>query len=78
MTGGSEPGPAPGMKLVSLRMSEDAWLAIQAEAKLAGVSASEFIREAAWFRLGYRWARRMDDDELAQRLQRIGAMPRPY
>lgn len=69
---------APGMKLVSLRISEDAWAEIQAEAKLAGVSASEFIREAAWFRLGYRWAKRADDDEVAARLRRIGALRGPY
>lgn len=66
------------MKLVSLRMSEASWEAIQDEARLIGVSASEFMRESAFFRLGYRWAQRMDDDQLADRLRAIGALTDHY
>lgn len=35
------------MKVTTVRFSEDLWATIQAEADLAGVSASQFIREAA-------------------------------
>jgi hypothetical protein len=70
--------PSTGMKLVSMRMSEDTWAAIQHESEIAGVSASEFIREAAIFRLAYRWAQRADDDEIARQLRKLGAMPPDY
>lgn len=62
------------MKIVSLRMSEDTWESIQTEAMHAGISASEFIREAAILRLGYRWAARIDDDEIAVRMRALGIM----
>lgn len=35
------------MKVTTVRFSEDLWATIQAEAEVAGVSASQFIREAA-------------------------------
>jgi hypothetical protein len=70
----NEDRPSPGMKLVSLRMSEDAWEYVQREARAAGVSASEFIREATYLRLGYRWARRFDDDEVMVRLKKLGVL----
>ncbi|HEX6714535.1 MAG TPA: hypothetical protein VF066_14170 [Thermoleophilaceae bacterium] len=38
---------ASSMKVTTVRFSEDLWAAVAAEAALAGVSASEFIREAA-------------------------------
>jgi hypothetical protein len=63
------------MKSINIRMSESAWEAVQAEARREGVSASEFVRESVFFRLGYRFAKRMDDDELVQRLARIGLLP---
>jgi hypothetical protein len=72
MTSGS---PPPRMKIVSIRMSEDTWESIQEEALRAGISASEFIREAAILRLGYRWARRIDTDSIAREMQRIGVLP---
>lgn len=73
-----DPAPSPGMKLVSMRMSEENWNAIQAEARILGISASEFMREAAIFRLAYRWAGRMGDDELVKRLRALGAIPPPF
>lgn len=66
------------MKVINIRMSESAWAAIRAEADVEGVSASEFVREAVFFRLGYRWAKRMADDELALRLARLGVIPPRY
>jgi Ribbon-helix-helix protein, copG family len=62
----------PRMKIVSIRMSEGVWEALQDEAARCGVSASEFIREAAVFRLGYLWASRMDNDGIAQRMDELG------
>jgi Mobilization protein NikA len=38
---------ARAMKVTTVRFSEDLWATIQAEAEIAGVSASQFIREAA-------------------------------
>jgi mobilization protein NikA len=38
---------ARAMKVTTVRFSEDLWEAIAAEAERAGVSASQFIREAA-------------------------------
>ena len=35
------------MKVTTVRFSDELWATIQAEAELAGVSASQFIREAA-------------------------------
>jgi hypothetical protein len=35
------------MKVTTVRFSEDLWAAVSAEAALSGVSASQFIREAA-------------------------------
>jgi hypothetical protein len=35
------------MKVTTVRFSEDLWAAVAAEAALSGVSASQFIREAA-------------------------------
>jgi predicted Zn-dependent protease len=35
------------MKVTTVRFSDDLWAAITAEAEMAGVSASQFIREAA-------------------------------
>lgn len=35
------------MKVTTVRFSEDLWAAVAAEAEIAGVSASQFIREAA-------------------------------
>jgi hypothetical protein len=35
------------MKVTTVRFSDDLWATITAEAELAGVSASQFIREAA-------------------------------
>jgi hypothetical protein len=35
------------MKVTTIRFSDDLWAAVSAEAALAGVSASQFIREAA-------------------------------
>jgi hypothetical protein len=66
------------MKIVSIRMSEDAWEAIQAESVRAGISASEFIREAAMVRLGFRWGRRDDLDALTQRLRELGVLRNDY
>src|SRR4051794_3403695 len=40
-------GNARAMKVTTVRFSEDLWATIQAEAELAGLSASQFIREAA-------------------------------
>jgi hypothetical protein len=73
-----EDGCSGGMRLVSLRISHSGWEAIQHEARRSGVSASEFLREAAYFRLGYRWAQRMADDELAARLRGIGVLTDRY
>jgi mobilization protein NikA len=64
------------MKIVSIRMADSTWDAIQTEALRAGISASEFIREAAVWRIGYRYATRMDDDALAERLRALG-LPLP-
>src|SRR4051812_10126115 len=36
-----------GMKVTTVRFSQDLWDAVAAEAEIAGVSASQFIREAA-------------------------------
>lgn len=66
------------MKSINIRMSESAWDAIKAEAELEGVSASEFVRECVFFRLGYRYAGRMDDDELVRRLRPMGLIPPTY
>lgn len=66
------------MKNINVRMSVSAWETIQAEARRDGVSASEFVRESVFFRLGYRFAGRMDDDELVKRLERIGLVPPHY
>lgn len=63
------------MKSINIRMSESTWEAVQAEARHDGVSASEFVRESVFWRLGYRFAGRMGDDELARRLARIGLIP---
>jgi hypothetical protein len=35
------------MRVTTVRFSEDLWATVQAEAEVAGVSASQFIREAA-------------------------------
>lgn len=64
------------MKIVSIRMSEDIWEAIQAESMRGGISASEFIREAAIIRLAYQWGARNDDDELSARLRVLGVLPK--
>jgi hypothetical protein len=64
----------PRMKIVSIRMSEDIWEAVQDEAIRAGVSASEFIREAAIIRMAYRWGTRDGDDEIIARLRALGVM----
>src|SRR5215212_7199886 len=40
-------GKARAMKATTVRFSEDLWSTISAEAELAGLSASQFIREAA-------------------------------
>ena len=66
------------MKIVSIRMSEDTWEAIQAESVRAGISASEFIREASLFRLGWRWAHRSNNDEILKRLRAIGALRKDF
>jgi hypothetical protein len=66
------------MKIVSIRMSEDIWEAIQAESLRAGISASEFIREAAMVRLGFRWGRRDDLDGLTQQLRDLGVIRNDY
>jgi hypothetical protein len=66
------------MRNISIRMSESAWESIQAEARQDGVSASEFVRESVFFRLGYRYAGRMDDDELVKRLRPMGLVPPTY
>lgn len=63
------------MKNINMRMSEETWAAVKAEAALEGISASEFMREAINWRLAVRFARRMDDDELVQRLERLGVIP---
>jgi hypothetical protein len=60
------------MKIVSIRMSEDIWEAIQDEGFRLGVSASEFIREAALIRMAYRWGARGGDDEIIARLRKLG------
>lgn len=59
------------MKLTTIRMSQKTWEAVQEEAEMLGVSATEFIREATIFRLGYRWAQRMDDDHIVERMRAI-------
>jgi hypothetical protein len=64
----------PAMKIVSIRMSEDTWEQVQAEALRSGISASEFIRESALVRLGWRWAMRADDDAITKRLRDLGVM----
>ena len=64
----------PRMKIVSIRMSEDIWEAIQDEGFRAGVSASEFIREAAIIRMAYRWGARGGDDEIIARLRALGVV----
>jgi Ribbon-helix-helix protein, copG family len=75
----SHPPDRPSrMKIVSIRMSEDTWEAIQAESVRAGISASEFIREAAMVRLGFRWGRRDDLDALTQRLRELGVLHNDY
>jgi mobilization protein NikA len=71
------PDPAR-MKIVSIRMSEDTWEEIQNESLRAGISASEFIREATIYRLGYRWAGRMNDTEMTERLRRLGVLTEDY
>src|SRR3954471_6175690 len=38
---------ARAMKVTTIRFSDDLWAAVSAEAELAGLSASQFIREAA-------------------------------
>jgi hypothetical protein len=75
----SRPPDQPSrMKIVSIRMSEDTWEAIQAESLRAGISASEFIREAAMVRLGFRWGRRDDLDTLTERLRELGVIRHEY
>jgi hypothetical protein len=66
------------MRIVSIRMADESWEAIQAEALNMGISASEFMREAALVRLGYRWARREPEDEMIERLRRLGIFPADY
>jgi hypothetical protein len=66
------------MRNISIRMSESAWQAVKDEADSDGVSASEFVRESVFFRLGYRYAGRMDDDELVKRLRPMGLVPPTY
>lgn len=69
---GGNPGPPHGgMKLTTIRISQASWDAIQEEAKTLDISAAEFIRESVIFRLGYRWAKRADDDHVIQRLREI-------
>jgi uncharacterized protein (DUF1778 family) len=43
-----------GMRETKIRFGVEAWKLIQAEAKLEGVSASQFVREAALVRAVYR------------------------
>jgi hypothetical protein len=66
------------MKIVSIRMAEETWEAIQDEATAMGISASEFVREAAIFRLGYRWGGREELDVVIERLRDAGMLDRGY
>lgn len=50
--------PQPGMRIQSVRFSETAWASIQESARLEGVSASQYVREAAMARVWYERARR--------------------
>jgi hypothetical protein len=68
------PDDRPRMKIVSIRMSEDIWEAVQDEALRAGISASEFIREAAIIRMAYRWGARGGDDDVIARLRALGVV----
>jgi hypothetical protein len=55
-----------GMRIQSVRFSEAVWAEIQAEARLEGISASQFVRESAVARMYF--ARAQRGDEAAQQL----------
>lgn len=50
--------PTPGMRIQSIRFSEEVWTEIQDEAHHQGVSASQYVREAAIARVWFEKARR--------------------
>lgn len=50
--------PTTSMRIQSIRFSETMWQEIQAEATLEGVSASQFVREAAFARMWFARGRR--------------------
>jgi hypothetical protein len=62
LPGGTLPGMTQ-MKIQSIRFSELDWGQIQKEASVEGVSASQFVREAALVRVWFARALRGDSSE---------------
>lgn len=67
------------MRKTTIRLTDDAWDLIATEAQDAGVSAAQFIREAAVARAVFRNAARdaADRSELSAELERVFAIVRP-
>jgi hypothetical protein len=60
------------MRIQSVRFSEKAWAAIQEEARKEGVSASQYVREAALMRVTAQDAyRAFREGDVAERLARL-------
>jgi hypothetical protein len=66
------PEPARRMHQTTLRFGPDLWEALSQEAREAGVSVAQFVREAALARLAYTAGRR-GDVAFEAALQQVGA-----
>jgi hypothetical protein len=65
-------GASHSMRIQSVRFSEKAWAAIQEEARKEGVSASQYVREAALMRVTAQDAyRAFREGDVAERLARL-------
>lgn len=64
------------LRPVTIRLSEGVWEAVQVEAQHLGISAAEFIREAAMARAAFTYARR--DGKGSEVLERLYAAAQAF